>query len=144
MRKSIEITGVITSDTQLEYILEKLEAIEVDDINYREYPQYDDWLAELPKDSIPGFADECRAWIHHWGNGGGDQSSEACITDAIRDLNSNVPSELANAIYNSVADYSKTNFDAAGLTIELIDGCIEELLAEARELELNNEEDDDE
>ena len=141
MRKSIEITGIITSDTQLEYILEKLEAIEVDDVNYREYPQYDDWLAELPKDSIPGLANECRAWIHHWGNGGGDQSSETCITDAINDLKSDVPAELAEAIRGSVAGYSKTEFDAAGLTIEMIDDCIEELMVEQREKESEYEED---
>jgi len=34
---------------------------------------------------------------------------------------------LANAIYKSVVDYTKTEFEAAQLTIEMIGGSIEEL-----------------
>ena len=63
------------------------------------------------------------------------------ITDAIRDLKSDVPAELAIAIYCSVAGYSKSEFEATGLTIEMLEECIEEVMAEIREKEINAEED---
>ena len=127
MRKSIEITGIIDENVNLEHIEMLLEAAGISESNIRTIPQYDEWLANLSKKRIPGLKDACLDWIHHWGSGGGDQSSEDCITDAIEQLNSNVPANLANAIYNSVVDYTKTEFGAAQLTIEMIDGCIEDI-----------------
>ena len=67
----------------------------------------------------------------YWCNGGGDESSEICITDALENIKSNVPAKLADAIYNSVAGYSKSEYEAASLTIEMIDACIKELNAES-------------
>jgi len=127
MRKSIEITGIIDESVNLENIKILLEAAGISESNISTISQYDDWLENLPKKSIKGLKDACLDWIRHWGNGGGDQSSEDCITDAIEQLECNIPAKLANAIYNSVVDYTKTEFGAAQLTIEMIDGCIEDL-----------------
>jgi len=127
MRKNIEITGIIDESVNLENIKMLLEAAGISENKVRTIPQYDDWLANLPKKSIKGLKDACFDWIRYWGSGGGDQSSEDCITDAIELLESDVPAKLANAIYNSVVDYTKTEFEAAQLTIEMIDGSMEEL-----------------
>ena len=127
MRKSIEITGIIDESVNLEHIKMLLEAAGISENKVRTIPQYDDWLVNLPKKSIKGLKDACLDWIRYWGSGGGDQSSEDCITDAIEQLESDVPAKLATAIYNSVVDYNKTPFEAAQLTIELIDGCIEDI-----------------
>ena len=127
MRKNIEITGIIADSIDIEKIKMLMEAAGIAEINVRTIPQYDDWLSNLPIKTIPGLSGACLEWIRHWGNGGGDLSSETCITDAIKTLESDIPAELADAIYNRVAGYSKSDFDAAGLTIEMIDGCIKEL-----------------
>ena len=127
MRKSIEITGIIDESVNLENIKMLLEAAGISDGNIKTISQYDDWLANLSKKSIKGLKDACLDWIRYWGSGGGDQSSEDCITDTIEQLKSNVPAKLANAIYNSIVDYTKTEFDAAQLTIEMIDGSIEDI-----------------
>ena len=127
MRKSIEITGIIDESVNLENIKMLLEAAGISECNIKIIPQYDDWLANLPKKSIKGLKDACFEWIRCWCSGGGDQSCEDCITDAIEQLKSNVPAKLADAIYNSVIDYTKTEFEAAQLTIEMIGGCIEDI-----------------
>jgi len=127
MKNDIEITGVIAEVTDIEKIKMLLEAAGITEIKIRTLPQYDDWLGNLPTENIPGLSNACLEWIHDWGNGGGDSSSEDCITDAVKVLKSNVPVKLADAVYNSIADYSKSKFDAAGLTIEMITGCMENL-----------------
>jgi len=141
MKRTVQITGVIDSDMKFNFIKTFLEKAGMTKINFRTLPQFDDWQSELPKESIPGLSNDCLDWIRHWGNGGGDQSSETCISDAIKNLNSENPAELADAILESVSGYSKSEFDAIGLTIEMIDSCIEEIMAERREIELNYEED---
>jgi len=143
MRLDIEITGTIDHDHDhlLKYIMELLDKTGVSNIHYREHEHYEDWLAKLPNEAMPGLSTLCLDWIRHWGNGGGDLSSETCITDAINDLDSEAPKELAEAIFGSIDEYSKSHFDAAALTIEMIGGCIEEIMAERREIELNYEED---
>ena len=130
MRKNIEITGIIAGDTDIERIIALLETAGISEGNIKTIPHYYDWLENLPKENIPGFKSACLDWIRYWGSGGGDQSSEDCITDAIEELDSDIPVELANAAYNSVIDYSKTEFEAGGLTIDMIDGCMEDLNGE--------------
>ena len=131
MRKSIEINGIIADDFDIKNFIILLEKAGLSEINIKTLPQYDDWLENLPKKSISGLNDECQQWIRYWCNGGGDESSEICITDALENIKSNVPAKLADAIYNSVAGYSKSEYEAAGLTIEMVDACIKELNAES-------------
>jgi hypothetical protein len=130
MRKNIEITGVTDGDIDFETIIALLETTGVLGVKIKTGIHYYDWLENLPKKSVPGLKDACLDWIRGWGNGGGDQSSEDCITDAIEVLNSDIPFKLADAVYNSVVDYSKTEFEASGLTVEMIDGCMEDLTDE--------------
>ena len=127
MRNNIEITGIIAADAAIETIQALLETAGVTKIGIITHPYYYDWLENLPKERIPGLGNACLDWIRHWCSGDGDQSSETCIIDAIETLGSDVPVELAEAVYDSVTDYSKSKFEAAGLTIEMVDGCIEDL-----------------
>ena len=125
MRKDIEITGIIAENCKVENLKTLLESAGVSQVIIKSIPQYDDWLENLPKENIPGLSDECLDWIRHWCNGGGDESSKTLITDAIKNLNSDMPSELADAIFNSVTDYSKTEYEAKSLTITIIEQGIE-------------------
>ena len=123
----IEITCVTDDDVGIGTIQYLLETAGVSDIKIRTQPHYGDWLERLPKGSIPGLSDACRGWIHHWGSGGGDQSSETCITSAIDETDSDIPAELAEAICGSVSEYSKSAFEAENLTMTMVDDCIAEL-----------------
>ena len=133
MRKTIEITGIIADKFDMTNFKVLLGAAGVSQITIKTLPQFDDWLANLPKKSIKGLEAECLDWIRAWGNGGGDASSEDCITEAIEQLKCNIPFKIARTVYNSVVDYSKSEFEAAGLTIEMINSCIKELMVELRE-----------
>jgi hypothetical protein len=126
MRKSIEITGIIADNADTKKLKAQLESLGISNIIIKTLPQYDDWLSSLPSESVPGLKDACLAWIRYWGIGGGDSSTETCIADAITALKSDKPKELADAIYKSIADYTKTPFEAAGLTMELLNNCIDE------------------
>ena len=107
-----------------------LETAGISGSNIKTLPHYGDWLENLPNENIPGLNDACLDWIRHWCNGGGDESSKTLITDAIESLDSDIPAELAETAYNSVVDYSKTEFEAIGLTIDMINGCMEDLNGE--------------
>ena len=119
MRKNIEINGIIDGNFDIENFKILLEAAGVSKVKIKTHHQYNDWLETLPKEEILGLKSECLDWIRHWGNGGGDSSSQTLITDAIECLNSDVPVELADAVYTSVVDYTKSEFDAVSLTIEM-------------------------
>ena len=128
MRKTIEITGTISKTENVGKIKTLLETAGISEMNISTIPYYEDWLESLPKENIPGLNDKCQEWIRYWCNGGGDESSETLITDALENLESDVPIELANAIYYSVSGYSKSEFEASCLTIEMINACIGELI----------------
>ena len=127
MKQTIEITGVIDSVTDSALLKIMLTAAGMTDITVRSLPHYGEWLAGLPSASIVGLNEACREWIRHWGNGGGDSGSETCVSEALTESGSDVPAEIAESVYNSIAGYSKTEFDAAGLTMELVCGCMDEL-----------------
>jgi hypothetical protein len=141
MKQDIEITGIIAENFDITNFKILLEAAGVSEVKIKTHHQYDDWLESLPKEEILGLKSECLDWIRHWSSGGGDASSEILITDAIEYLDSGDPVELAVAIYNSVVNYTKSEFDASGLTIEMIDACLEECIAEFYEQINDNEED---
>jgi len=143
MKIDIKITGTLEPDNLSEYILEILGEAGVTDISYEEHQHYEDWLSSLPEEDVPDLRESCIDWIRCWGNGGGDLSSETCITNAINELESNNPKELAEAIYGSIDEYSKSKFDATALTINIIDESMEEIMVERREAELNYEEEND-
>jgi len=124
---AINITGSVKNRIRLMIIKVLLRIVGVKELLVETRPDFDEWVKTLPKDSIPFLGASCLDWIRFWGNGGGDFSSESCIASAIKELESDIPAELAEAIYNSVVDYSKSPFEAIGLTMEIINGCIEEL-----------------
>ena len=127
MRTTVNMTFTIDSDVSIEALIQLIETVGARDIATKSIPHYEDWLASLPKEAIPGLSDACLDWIHNWGTGGGDQSSETMIIEAISKLSSDVPEALADAIYGSVADYSKSDFDAMQLAMEMIDGCLDDI-----------------
>ena len=90
---------------------------------------YDDWLAELPKESISGLREACLKWIMHWGSGGGSYEKECCVKEALEESESDVPAELADAVYCEIVDEHKREFDIDAITLimDLINGSIEDL-----------------
>jgi hypothetical protein len=129
MRTQNEITFVTDDDVGIETIIHLLETAGVGDIKVRSQPHYGDWLESLPKDSLPGLSETCLGWIRHWGIGGGDQSSETCITNIINETGSNVPAELADAALHSVSGYCKSEFEAENLIMSMVDESIADLPA---------------
>ena len=142
IRKNIEITGIINDNLDIKNFKILLEAAGFSEVNIKTIPQYDDWLVNLPKENIPGLNIECQQWIRYWCNGGGDESNKILIIDALETLESDVPDKLADAIYNNISGYSKSEYEAMCLTIEIIDDSIEECIAEIREKANNYEEEE--
>ena len=89
--------------------------------------EYEHWRKKLSKEPIPGLKEECQSWIHYWGNGGGDYSTEACITSALDELNSDSPTDISSAIYGSICGYSKSGFEASLLAMDIVNESIHEL-----------------
>lgn len=123
----IHITAVVYGKLNEDKIRELLQSADLSKIAIKTCSNFEEWLETLSDESCPGLADECVHWIRSWGNGGGDFSTENCITAGIYEDKSNVPKVLAEVIYNGVADYSKTPFEASCLTMLLMDECLKEL-----------------
>jgi hypothetical protein len=87
----------------------------------RDIPLFDEWLETLPDCPVPGLADEVALWFRRWSNGGGDLSTEVSATEVCE---SDHPRELARAIYEEIAGYSKSDFDAKQLVMEALNCCL--------------------
>lgn len=92
-----------------------------------EYRGYKKWLHALPKEPICGLREECKSWIHHWGNGGGDYSTEINVISALDELDSDVPAEISEAICESIGGYCKSMFEASLLTMDIVNDSIREI-----------------
>lgn len=95
----------------------------VDVISMRSAPDFDAWVDTLPDVPVPGLAAAVSAWFSSWGNGGGDVSTETCAQSACV---SDHPRELAQAIYDEIAGYSKSPFDTAVLVMDALQAHLEE------------------
>lgn len=91
---------------------------------------FEPWLQTLPEEPVAGLGDKCWSWIRSWGNGGGDLSTEQGVQAAIELLESDSPRALAAAIFDNIADFSKSPFEASGLVMLLMDESLQECQAE--------------
>ena len=120
------ITGLVEDQKAAERIIQMLMDADMERIEANTCPNFEVWLEALPEEPMEGLADACWSWIHSWGNGGGDYSTEACIESVITELRSNSPRALADAIFHSVVDYSKSPFEASCLTRDLVEEAMRE------------------
>lgn len=90
----------------------------------RDIVSFDDWLELLPDHDVPGLANKVLEWFEAWGMGGGDYSTEVCAEDACTCDN---PRQLARSIYDAIANYAQSDFDAQELVMDAIDDCLYEL-----------------
>ena len=97
------------------------------ELTNRPYNGYEKDIKKLPKEPVPGLREECKAWIRHWGSGGGDYSTEACISGALSELGTDIPAEVANVIYESIEGYCKSRFEASLLAMDIVHECIREV-----------------
>ena len=120
----IMITGKTNDPSVVEKLKTMLKEANIEDVLLQTCPNFDEWMKTLPDEPIPGLVNECWSWIRHWGNGGGDYSTETQIQEAITELGSDVPKELADAMYCSVAEYSKSPFEASALVMDILTECL--------------------
>jgi len=132
-RTMISITAYTDDATVVDTLTSLLADTNIEEILIKTCPDFNEWMESLPVEQIPGLGDACHEQIRHWGIGGGDSSTESQIKDSIENLGSDVPKELANAMYNSVVDYSKTPFEASVLIMDIIKDSLAE--CEAKEME---------
>jgi len=141
--KMLMITGYAKAPVIIEKLQSMLEGANLERILIETCPDFFEWLEALPKEQVPGLAEACRSWIHHWGQGGGDCSTEDQIKAAIDDLYSgqgqdvpnDMPHDLADAMYCSVADYCQTPFEASVLVMNIMDECLTDCQAKASKQE---------
>lgn len=129
----MNITGFVKDKDAAERIEAMLKSADMKEILTNTCPRFEDWMNGLPVEPIKGLADECWQWIRYWGNGGGDYSTEECIQGAITDAGTDSPRTLAEAMYNSIADYSKTPFEASVLVMQIVDESMAEVSYEGKE-----------
>lgn len=122
----MSITGLVDDQKAADRIVQMLMDADMDRIEADTCPNFEVWLENLPQKQMKGLADACWSWIHAWGNGGGDYSTEACIESAVMELGSDSPYDLADAIFHSVVDYSKSPFEASCLTRDLVEEAMRE------------------
>lgn len=122
----LQILGFVSDETQAQKIKEMLENADMKELESRTCPKFDEWLEELPDQPLEEMRDRCRYWIRSWGNGGGNYSTENCIVEAISESGSDIPRELAQAIYDSIVDYCLPSFDASCLVITLVQEVLDE------------------
>lgn len=134
----VAITGLVEDQEAAGRIIQMLMDAGMEKIEADTCPNFEVWLEELPEEPIKGLAGECLDWIRHWGNGGGDFSTEENIRCAITELGSDSPQALADAIYHSVVNYSKSPFEASCLAKDIV----EESMAEC-EYALRKEKNDE-
>lgn len=92
--------------------------------------EYELWLHNLPAEPVVGLRGACWAWVRHWGNGGGDYSTEACIHAALDEAQTEIPRELAELMFDNVSGYSKSPFEASVLVMDIVKECLDELRKE--------------
>lgn len=102
-------------------IREALDALGCVNIEIKSQMPFDDYLKTLGASPVEGLTREMNNWFHSWGNGGGDYSTESCARDA---CSSNVPRKLAEDVYDAIADYSKTPYEAAELVSDAMFDCL--------------------
>lgn len=109
-------------DEALEEQLQKLmETVGLKNLEIRSQLTLDSFLVTLPDTPVPGLANACIDWLRCWGNGGGDYSTETCGKEG---CTTDHPRELAEAIYNSIENYSKTPYEAVSLVMSIFDEAI--------------------
>jgi hypothetical protein len=94
-------------------------------------PDYFEWLETLSEEPVSGLGDACRNWINGWVQCGGDCGTENQIKGAINEIKSygrrpDVPKDPADAMYLSIAEYSKTPFEASVLVMDIMTACLDE------------------
>ena len=119
------ITAVGNADPQV--IQSILGRLGLSDIQVQQSMTLDAYLQTLTPNAVPGLADEVSNWIHYWGNGGGDYSTEEMIRSTCLQYGDSVSArELAQAVYDSIADYCKSPYEALTLLQEMFNEAIDD------------------
>lgn len=106
-------------------MIQMLADVDMKSLENKTRPNFEAWLGNLSGESMNGLSNYCLDYIHHWGSGGGDYSTERSIGTAIEGLQSEVPRDLANAIFRSVVGSGKSRFEASCLTIDLMNDAMQ-------------------
>ena len=122
----MQILGFVADEAQAQKIKEMLENTDMQELQSRTCPKFEEWLEELPDRPMEEMRERCRHWIRCWGNGGGNYSTENSAVTAISESDSDIPRELARAIYDSIVDYCLPPFDASCLVMLLIQEVLDE------------------
>ena len=126
--RALMITAYTKDPVIKEKLTSMLEGADLENILIESCHSFDEWKEVLPQKAVPGLARACWEWIRHWGNGGGDSSTEQMIQGAISELKSDEPRKLADAICDSISGYCKTTFEASVLTMDIMNECLESCL----------------
>ena len=125
----IGITGTFTGEFNQEEIKDLLVKAGFIGIELTTIPFFYDWAEGLPKESIPGLRQQCIDSMDDWRDDRIQYGIECCIKEAIEESDSDIPEELAKAIYSGTVDDSKKEYDidAIELIIDLIEGAINKI-----------------
>ncbi|MCX7923859.1 MAG: hypothetical protein N3B21_17885 [Clostridia bacterium] len=109
------------SDIDEEVVKAVLKNMGAKDIDLSYSMRIEDYIEELPDKDISGFYNSCYEWITHWGSGGGDYSTESCIKDS---SDSDNPRQFAQAAYDSIVDYTKSEMEAVALIATMVNAVL--------------------
>lgn len=127
--RTFMITGYSKDPITEEKLQAMLEGANLEKLLVQTCPDFFEWMETLSEEPVPGLGEACYRWINAWGSGGGDCSTEDQIKGAIDEIENyerrpDVPKDLADAMYCSVAEYSKTPFEASVLVMDIMTECL--------------------
>lgn len=106
----------------------KLRELGLNRYSYQESLSIEAYLYSLPDDYVPGLSDAVDNWIRCWGNGGGDYSTECRLRETITECPEEITvKELAEKLYDSIAEDYKTRFQSVTLIHDAISEAMKEL-----------------
>lgn len=80
---------------------------------------------------VKGIITECKDWIHAWGNGGGDTSTEECIKNELDELDENCNIDLiTDKCYDVIVNYTHDEFESADIVKSMLKDSLENAILE--------------
>lgn len=123
---SYSITGDGSLD--LNELALKLRELGLQRFAYHESLSIEAYLYSLPDTYIPGLLQAVDDWVRCWGNGGGDYSTECRLRETITECpEETTVRELAEKLYDSIAEDYKTKFQSVNLVHDAISEAMNEM-----------------
>lgn len=114
--------GYIPSDVHV--IIDKADFTAIEENSLDNYLE---WLGQLPEREISGLNKECRNYVQCWGDWRGRLTVKELAKDAILEIPSNKPKDIAKSVFDRLCPAVYSPLDATTFVIDMVDSSLLEL-----------------